>query len=103
MTVQASERKYAEAVTQAAPTNERTKEKGRENAKRKGKENEAPETHRAPRKARAIVLHAAPTKCKPGQMRRLMRRTTNEGLRCRGYAGSHKNTEEPESWHPRYT
>jgi len=62
----------------------------------------SPNTKRVPTKqARTIVLHAAPTKYKHGQVRRWI-----EGrgvFRCWGYAGSQKNTEESESWHPHWS
>ena len=50
-----------------------------------------------PWQARTVVLHTAPTKFRPGQVRWWIEEDNHQGFRCRGYSSSHENTEESES------
>jgi len=76
---------YAEAATQAASLGRRTKGEVWEKGKGKGKENQPPMTHRAPtNQARTVVLHAAPTKFKPGQIRRWIEEDNHRGVQVQG-------------------
>jgi len=69
---------YAEVATQATL-------KGREKGKGKGKENEPLTTHTAPtRQARSVVLHAVPTKYRPGQIRRWIEEDNHRGVEVQG-------------------